>query len=168
MQDIPVTQLSSNVHPRVHHLLRRCAGWKWLAGLGGALALSIATGLWLLALPAAMIAAVVIGLSYAAFEWGIKNLALGAWDGGDHLQFERRGRRETIPLHQIERVTYAGARNPPRARLQLRTPCQWGTEITFIPDLSRGRHHAKSVIDELNTRIGQATAAHQGADVRET
>lgn len=96
------------------------------------------------------------GASFAVFEYGATNFALEVWDKGDALEVMRRDHRESIPLGQLAEASYAGKWNPPRAYLRLRTPCRWGTTITFLPDCSDGRDQARAMIAELSDRITRA------------
>lgn len=146
-------QLSSNTHPIVHHWLRRVNWHKWAALLGLAIVASWFTGIWILWVPVVLLGSLIGGIAYAVFELGMTNFAMEVWDDGDCLKVLRRDETESIPIGQLAQATYEGKWNPPRAFLQLRTPCRWGTTITFLPDCALGRDRARAMIEELNARI---------------
>jgi|GEM_PF-2057549 len=151
--------ISTRTHPIVHQLLRKY-DWRIPAiAVGLFVTVSLVTGLWLLVIPLVLLIGLLGAASYFVFEYGIRNLAIEVWDAGDHLQIERRGSIERIPLSHLQEACYLGHRNPPQVRLRLRIPCRWGTEINFLPDISSGRDHSRRAIKVLQQRIDRARPA---------
>ena len=57
------------------------------------------------------------------------------WDNGDELIITFRGDERRFALHEFMNVSYTGLVNPQRITLSLREPCEWGSELAFIPPI---------------------------------
>lgn len=61
------------------------------------------------------------------------DLADEVLDMGNFLEVRFGSERDQIPLANIINVSYSHMTSPPRVTLTLRTPCQFGSEVTFAP-----------------------------------
>ena len=86
----------------------------------------------------------------------IFDLADEVVDEGDALIVRFGSEQERIPLSEIINVSYSYMQNPNRVTLTLRTPCQFGKEVSFSPP-ARFLPFAKSpVIADLIERVDAA------------
>jgi hypothetical protein len=153
----PSLRISSSTHPIPHQFINWLLSRPHLKPVGaivfGLASLFIFAGLWLLLIPCFM-PLILLALAYGAWELFHPNLCIDVWDAGDRIVFKRGGNSMEVALEQVQSIQFKRSRNPPLAVVQLRTPSLWGSQLTFVPDLRRGREAAKAAIDSLNQRIG--------------
>jgi hypothetical protein len=99
----------------------------------------------------------------AIFYFVLKKLVLDladeVQDAGDALIVRFGSERQRIPLSEIINVSYSYMQNPARVTLTLRTPCQFGKEVSFSPP-TRFVPFAKSpVVADLIERVDAARRA---------
>jgi hypothetical protein len=140
-------KISSDFHPIPHQLLRqlRCN-----LGAGGSKFVLVALGLLLL--PILIPLGLLFGLSYLAWGYRYPSFVMDVWEEDNSLIVERSGERESIPLAHISSLLYVGRTNPPHVIVTLASLDPFGTQIQFIPDLSRGRQAARQLVERLNKR----------------
>jgi hypothetical protein len=80
-------------------------------------------------------------------------------DGGHVLVVRNRGLEEQVALADIVNVSYAPLVNPPRVTLSLRSPTQFGDQISFCAPVRLVPFAGSPVIDELIKRIDAARRA---------
>lgn len=92
--------------------------------------------------------------------WLILRLALPLKhvDVGDASFFvSDRSREIEIPFRDVARVTGSRFVNPPRVTLHLRTPCEFGDRVVFLPPLRLvSGWKAHPVLKELERRMADA------------
>jgi hypothetical protein len=87
------------------------------------------------------------------------DLADEVLDAGDALIVRFGSEQQRIQLSEIINVSYVYMMNPPRVTLTLRTPCQFGKEVSFSPP-TRFLPFAKSpIVTELIERVDAARRA---------
>jgi hypothetical protein len=98
-------------------------------------------------------------LGYFMMKKFVFDLADEVLDAGDALIVRFGGEQQRIPLSEIINVSYSYMQNPNRVTLTLRTPCQFGKEVSFSPP-ARFLPFAKSpIVAELIERIDAARRA---------
>jgi hypothetical protein len=78
------------------------------------------------------------------------------WDGGNELVIRNRHLEEHIALSEIMNVNCSQFVNPPRVTLSLRTPCMFGSRVSFLPPLRILSFSTSPLVDELIKRIDDA------------
>ncbi len=87
------------------------------------------------------------------------DLADEVLDAGDALVVRFGSEQERIPLSEIINVSYSYMQNPNRVTLTLRTPSQFGKEVSFSPP-ARFLPLAKSpIVADLIERVDAARRA---------
>jgi hypothetical protein len=87
------------------------------------------------------------------------DLADEVLDAGDALIVRFGSEQERIPLSEIINVSYSYVQNPQRVTLTLRTPSQFGKEVSFSPP-ARFLPLAKSpIVADLIERVDAARRA---------
>ena len=116
--------------------------------------LLVITGLWILLLPLIL---VLLLLAAIHFSPGIvfQNFCKDVWVDDKELLLHLKEDQVHLPFDQIEKITYHGSNNPPRAKITLRAANQFGSVFTFIPDLTSGRQQAQKNIEALNKKTSQ-------------
>lgn len=114
--------------------------------------LFIATGLWILLTPAIPLL-LLITLIHNAPNYAFQNFCRDAWLDDDALMLQFKEEQLRIPFEQIEKVTWHGSNNPPRAKVWLRSATHHGTMFTFVPDLAKGRQQAKKNIEAIHEKV---------------
>ena len=114
--------------------------------------LLVVTGLWiviLMVLPGLLLLAAI----HRAPDIFFQNFCKDAWidEGGFLMQLKEE--QVAIPFDQVEKITWHGSNNPPRAKLHLNTATPHGSVYTFIPDLTNGRQQAKRDVESLNAKL---------------
>jgi hypothetical protein len=103
-------------------------------------------------LPPAFMAAI----GYFIFKKLIFDLADEVTDAGDALIVRFGSEQQRIPLSEIMNISYSYMTNPPRVTLTLRTPSQFGKEVSFSPP-TRFVPFAKSpIVADLIERVDAA------------
>jgi hypothetical protein len=95
-------------------------------------------------------------LLFRKLLWG---LADEVQDGGDYLLVRKGAIEKRIPLADILNVSTSQFTNPRRVTLRLRSPCEWGDEIAFIPKMPVFRLNPfarNAVAEDLMRRVDQA------------
>jgi hypothetical protein len=82
--------------------------------------------------------AVIVPVAIAAFAFFIMRMTLfklvdEVWDGGDFLLIRNKGEEDRVPFENIMNLSYTMLGNSRRATLKLRTPCRFGSEVSFLP-----------------------------------
>ncbi|MCA9231063.1 MAG: hypothetical protein KDA57_10450 [Planctomycetales bacterium] len=122
---------------------------------GAAAAISlllIVTGMWILlfmVLPAVLLLALI----HLSPDLSFKNFCKDVWLDDDGFLLQVKEEQVRISFAQIEKITWHGSNNPPRAKLWLNTATPHGSLYTFVPDLAGGRHQAKRNIESLNAKL---------------
>ena len=80
------------------------------------------------------------------------------YDCGDSLLVKNRGEEDRIELSNIMNVSASQMMNPPRVTLRLRTPCRFGSEVSFSPVVRRTLNPfaRNELVDELIVRVDAA------------
>jgi len=98
-------------------------------------------------------------LGYFMMKKFVFDLADEVLDAGDALIVRFGSEQQRIPLSEIINVSYSYMQNPNRVTLTLRTPCQFGKEVSFSPP-ARFLPFAKSpIVADLIERIDAARRA---------
>jgi hypothetical protein len=58
------------------------------------------------------------------------------WDEGTTLLVRNKNKEERIYFKNIKNISYSVMTSPNRLTLSLRTPCQFGNEVSFSPPTS--------------------------------
>ena len=107
---------------------------------------------------------VFVPIIYASMKLiGLLDLVDEVLDAGDALIVRNGDREERVPFADIVDVKYTRMFGPPRVRLVLRTPNQFGNQIIFCV-LPTFLALPASVIEELIRRID--TALEEASDAR--
>lgn len=102
---------------------------------------------------------VMMAFGYFLFRKMIWNLADEVRDGGSYLLVRKGSMEKRIPLTDILNVSMSQFSNPRRVTLRLRSPCEWGDEIAFIPKMPTFRLNPfarNAVAEDLMRRVDQA------------
>jgi len=75
------------------------------------------------------------------------------WEDEEFLELRRNGEQERISLSSVSRVQGTMMQNPDIIRLTLRTPCRFGTEISFSGPYRFLRWTEHPVARELRAKI---------------
>jgi hypothetical protein len=79
-------------------------------------------------------------------------------DGISCLLVRNKNKEERIDYRNIKNVNYTVMTNPHRATLSLRTPCKFGNEVSFIPEMSwipfRKNRNIIELIDKVDKLRG--------------
>lgn len=119
--------------------------------------LSLLTGLWLVAIPVAVVIYFWMKASEGALHASAENFADEVWEDGDALLVQLRGHRLRVPLNQVISVKLDEWRNPRQIHLELsddfegtESPLQ-GRRITFFPhwSLSTGIDAQRQIVKRL-------------------
>jgi hypothetical protein len=87
------------------------------------------------------------------------SLADEVQDGGSYLLVRKGAIEKRIPLADVLNVSMSQFTNPKRVTLRLRSPCDWGDEIAFIPKMpvfSFNPFARNAVAEDLMRRVDQA------------
>jgi hypothetical protein len=87
------------------------------------------------------------------------DLADEVQDAGSYLLVRKGAIEKRIPLSDILNVSMNQLTNPKRLTLRLRTPCEWGDEVAFIPKMAGFRLNPfarNPVAEDLMKRVDQA------------
>lgn len=129
----------------------------------GFLAVFIAIGLTQsrsgMPVPFLVMPVLMAGIGFLIMKKFVLDLADEVFDDGDALIFRFGSEQQRIPLSEIMNISYSYIQNPPRVTLTLRTPCQFGKEVSFSPP-ARFLPFAKSpIVAELIERVDAARRA---------
>jgi hypothetical protein len=69
------------------------------------------------------------------------------------LLIRNKSTEERIDYKSIKNISYSVITNPPRVTLSLRTPCKFGNEVSFIPQMSWVPFKKSKDILELIDRV---------------
>ncbi|MBS0431613.1 MAG: hypothetical protein JSS21_04315 [Proteobacteria bacterium] len=86
-------------------------------------------------LPFLLLPVAMLVFGYFLFRNLAWDLADQVQDGGTYLLVRRGSIEQRVQLSDILNVSMSQFTNPKRLTLRLRTPCQFGDEIAFIPKL---------------------------------
>ena len=134
----------------------------WLGGVAIFLVIGLATATshkvpvdpMLLVVPVVMLA-----FGFVLFRKLLWDLADEVQDGGSFLLVRKGPVEQRIPLANISNVSMSQLTNPKRLTLRLRTPCEFGDEVVFIPKaplLSLNPFARNAVAEDLMRRVDQA------------
>ena len=134
----------------------------WLGGVAIFLVFGLATATshrvpadpMLLVVPVVML---VFG--FVLFRKLLWDLADEVQDGGSFLLVRKGPVEQRIPLANITNVSMSQLTNPKRLTLRLRTPCEFGDEVVFIPKaplFSLNPFLRNAVAEDLMRRVDQA------------
>ena len=87
------------------------------------------------------------------------SLADEVQDGGSYLLVRKGAIEKRIPLADVLNVSMSQFTNPTRVTLRLRSRCEWGDEIAFIPKMpmfSLNPFARNAVAEDLMRRVDQA------------
>ena len=122
-------------------------GVRWAMIAGGIFLL--VTGLFvLLMVPAALLAAI-----HFAPNVVFKNFCRDVWLHEKGLLLQLKERQICIPFDLVEKITWHGSNNPPRAKIMLNAAGPYGSVFTFVPDLTEWRNRARKMVEELNAKL---------------
>lgn len=93
---------------------------------------------------------------YLIMKKFVFDLADEVQDAGDALIVRFGSERQRIPLSEIMNVSYAYMQNPPRVTLTLRTPCQFGKQVSFSPPTPLLPFAKSPIVDDLIERVDAA------------
>ncbi len=143
----------------------------WFAGLSIVMLAGITNGaveqdIMFLVTPLLMMAA-----GYLMFRNMLWDIVDEVVDFGDRLVVTWKGKKESILISNIMNVSYKVDQNPPRVTLRLRSPCRFGSEITFSP-IVRGAYllngNRNAIVEDLIVRVDEArTRAARDAAAQE-
>jgi hypothetical protein len=106
-----------------------------------------------------LVPAFMMVFGYFLMKKLVFDLADEVLDDGDALIVRFGSEQQRIPLSEIINVSYSYMQNPNRVTLTLRTPCQFGKEVSFSPP-ARFLPFAKSpIVAGLIDRIDAARRA---------
>ena len=101
----------------------------------------------------------MMAIGYFLFRKMIWNLADDVRDGGSYLLVRKGAIEKRIPLADVLNVSMSQFSNPKRLTLRLRSPCELGDEIAFIPKLPKFGFNPfarNAVAEDLMRRVDQA------------
>jgi hypothetical protein len=87
------------------------------------------------------------------------SLADEVQDGGSYLLVRKGAIEKRISLADVLNVSMSQFTNPKRVTLRLRSPCEWGDEIAFIPKMpvfTFNPFARNAVAEDLMRRVDQA------------
>ena len=102
---------------------------------------------------------VMLVFGFVLFRKLLWDLADEVQDGGSFLLVRKGPVEQRIPLANITNVSMSQLTNPKRLTLRLRTPCEFGDEVVFIPKaplLSLNPFARNAVAEDLMRRVDQA------------
>ncbi|MFG0288282.1 MAG: hypothetical protein ACF8CQ_08910 [Rhodopirellula sp. JB044] len=134
-------------------MLQRTPKWKLFLLAALILVPLIASGFICFAIPFAAF----FCLLFSAFELRFTNPISNVWLDGDELLMERKEETERIPFANIREFKLRGYNNPPYCVTELKTPCRWGTTVTWFPQRLSSFGEMPTLIRELQNRADQAT-----------
>ena len=106
-----------------------------------------------------LVPAFMLVFGFLLFRKLLWDLADEVQDGGDYLLVRKGAIEKRIPLADIFNVSMSQFTNPKRITLRLRSPCEWGDEIAFIPKMPAFRLNPfarNAVAEDLMRRVDQA------------
>ena len=102
---------------------------------------------------------VMLVFGFVLFRKLLWDLADEVRDGGSFLLVRKGPVEQRIPLANISNVSMSQLTNPKRLTLRLRTPCEFGDEVVFIPRaplFSLNPFARNAVAEDLMRRVYQA------------
>ena len=136
----------------------------WLGGV----ALFLVAALFMLATRSAqvdpmavVIPAVMLLFGFFMFRKLLWGLADEVQDAGNYLLVRNGSIEQRIPLTNIMNVSMSQFTNPRRLTLRLRSPCEFGDEIAFIPKMAGFRLNPfarNAIAEDLMKRVDEARA----------
>ena len=102
---------------------------------------------------------VMLVFGFVLFRKLLWDLADEVQDGGSFLLVRKGPVEQRIPLANISNVSMSQLTNPKRLTLRLRTPCEFGDEVVFIPKaplFSLNPFARNAVAEDLMRRVDQA------------
>ena len=102
---------------------------------------------------------VMLVFGFVLFRKLLWDLADEVQDGGSFLLVRKGPVEQRIPLANISNVSMSQLTNPKRLTLRLRTPCEFGDEVVFIPKaplFSLNPFARNAVAEDLMRRVYQA------------
>ena len=102
---------------------------------------------------------VMLVFGFVLFRKLLWDLADEVQDGGSFLLVRKGPVERRIPLANITNVSMSQLTNPKRLTLRLRTPCEFGDEVVFIPKaplFSLNPFARNAVAEDLLRRVDQA------------
>ena len=102
---------------------------------------------------------VMLVFGFVLFRKLLWDLADEVQDGGSFLLVRKGPVEQRIPLANITNVSMSQLTNPKRLTLRLRTPCEFGDEVVFIPKaplFSLNPFVRNAVAEDLLRRVDQA------------
>ncbi|EMI56285.1 hypothetical protein [Rhodopirellula sallentina] len=138
----------------VRRVLKRTPKWKLFLLATLILVPLIATGFICFAIPFAAF----FFLLFSAFELRFTNPISNVWIDGDELLMERMEETERIQLANIREFKLRRYNNPPYCVTELKTPCRWGTTLTWFPLRMSSYGEMPTLIRELQNRADQASS----------
>lgn len=102
---------------------------------------------------------VMLVFGFVLFRKLLWDLADEVQDGGSFLLVRKGPVEQRIPLANITNVSMSQLTNPKRLTLRLRTPCEFGDEVVFIPKaplFSLNPFARNAVAEDLMRRVDQA------------
>ncbi|WHZ18838.1 MAG: hypothetical protein OJF55_000987 [Rhodanobacteraceae bacterium] len=106
-----------------------------------------------------LVPALMLVFGFLLFRKLLWDLADEVQDGGDYLLVRKGAIEKRIPLADILNVSMSQFTNPKRVTLRLRSPCELGDEIAFIPKMPVFRLNPfarNAVAEDLMRRVDQA------------
>ena len=96
------------------------------------------------------------GFGYFIMKKLVFDLADEAFDDGDALVIRFGSEQQRIPLSEIINVSYSYMVNPPRITLTLRSPGQFGKEVSFSPPSTFIPFAKSPIVADLIERVDAA------------
>ena len=106
-----------------------------------------------------LVPALMLVFGFLLFRKLLWNLADEVQDGGDYLLVRKGAIEKRVPMADILNVSISQFTNPKRVTLRLRSPCEWGDEVAFIPKMPMFRldpFARNAVAEDLMRRVDQA------------
>ena len=144
------------------YLVKRVFPALWLGGVAIFLVFGLATATAhrVSADPMVLVVPVVmLVFGFVLFRKLLWDLADEVRDGGSFLLVRRGPVEQRIALANISNLSMSQLTNPKRLTLRLRTPCEFGDEVVFIPKapwFSLNPFARNAVAEDLLRRVDQA------------
>ncbi len=116
--------------------------------------LMLITGLCVLLIMPLMVAAFLAAIHLAP-NVVFQNFCKDVWMDNKGFLLQLKEQQIQVPFEQVQKITWHGSNNPPRAKITLASSGPYGLVYTFIPDLTAGRQHARQMIESLNERLAK-------------
>lgn len=145
-------RISSPHYPLTRQLLPILKQRSVLIAAGTVTLLLVVSGMWILLTMPLMVLMLLLVIHQAP-NIVLQNFCQDAWVDEAGILLQRKDEQIHLPNEQIEKITWHGWNNPPRAKIHLKSATPQGSLFTIVPDLAKGRRAARENIEKLNAEF---------------